>query len=96
MYVRQLSINMPHMVLTYHKNKDNIYILDNYNAKLLKSHERKDLRPVFSFNNESVWISHKNKIDKKVNNHKGIRKFKDLINRIKKQEISLFTFQIDN
>ena len=89
-YARQLEVDKPHMVLAYHESENNIYILDNYDKRLLKINQRKDLIPIYSFNSKSIWITNINKKDKKVVNHSGLSKFEDLIVRIKNQKNSVY------
>jgi len=55
-YVRALKKNEAHMVLAYYPTPDSEpYILDNLNGKLVPASERKDLEPVYSFNDDDLW-----------------------------------------
>lgn len=55
-YVRALKRNEAHMVLAYYPTPDaEPYILDNLNGNLVLASERKDLEPVYSFNDEDLW-----------------------------------------
>ena len=57
-YVKALRINQAHMVLTYYpeKGKEPL-ILDNLEGKILPASERKDLKPVYNFNGDGLWIA---------------------------------------
>jgi len=55
-YVRALKKNEAHMVLAYYPTPDaEPYILDNLNGNLVPASERKDLEPVYSFNDDDLW-----------------------------------------
>ena len=57
-YVKALKQNVAHMVLSYFETPGSIpLILDNYNPRILKGSERKDLLPVYSFNAESLFLT---------------------------------------
>ena len=57
-YVKALRINQAHMVLTYYpgEGKEPL-ILDNLEGKILPASERKDLKPVYNFNGDGLWIA---------------------------------------
>jgi predicted transglutaminase-like cysteine proteinase len=58
MYVKALRYNMAHMVLAYYETPKSIpLILDNLNKDILPANKRRDLRPVYSFNGEGLWIA---------------------------------------
>lgn len=47
-----------HMVLGYYSKPSAIpYILDNINPNILPASKRGDLKPVFSFNSEGLWVA---------------------------------------
>lgn len=57
-YVRSLKLNEAHMVLAYYPTPDaDPLILDNLNGKLVPASERNDLVPVYSFNDEDMWLA---------------------------------------
>ena len=58
-YVRSPRINQPHMVLTYYATADaEPLILDNLETEILPAAQRPDLLPVYSFNDEDLWMAH--------------------------------------
>jgi len=87
-YVKALKINQAHMVLTYVKTKKaEPLVLDNINKKILKGSKRKDLKPVYSFNGEGMWLAGSKKTGKKVGSSSRIRLWTDLNKRMKKETI---------
>ena len=56
-YVRALSVNESHMVLAYYPTPDaEPLILDNLNGTILPASQRPDLEPVYSFNDDDLWV----------------------------------------
>ncbi len=46
-----------HMVLSYYPDKNSVpLILDSLTAEILPASKRPDLKPVFSFNSEALWV----------------------------------------
>ena len=58
MFVTALSVKQAHMVLAYYPEPNAIpLILDNINPRILPASKRRDLRPVYSFNGEGLWLA---------------------------------------
>tara|TARA_R110002153_G_scaffold119661_5_gene264748 strand:- start:4379 stop:5026 length:648 start_codon:yes stop_codon:yes gene_type:complete len=58
MFVTALEYNQAHMVLAYYPEPNAIpFILDNINQRILPANKRQDLRPVYSFNGEGLWMA---------------------------------------
>jgi len=56
-YVKSLTLNQPHMVLAYYARPDaEPLVLDNLEDSVRPASQRRDLVPVYSFNDEEVWI----------------------------------------
>jgi len=56
-YVKSLTLNQPHMVLAYYPRPDaEPLVLDNLEQRVSPASQRNDLIPVYSFNDEEVWI----------------------------------------
>ena len=56
-YVKSLRLNQAHMVLAYYARPDaEPLVLDNLEDTVRPASQRKDLVPVYSFNDEEVWI----------------------------------------
>ena len=87
-YVRALRFNAPHMVLTYFKTpKSEPLILDNLNYKIFPASKRKDLKPIYLFNAETLYKARKNAKHKKLKNPKIHKKWDELIINIKRKKI---------
>lgn len=56
-YVRALRLNEAHMVLAYYPTPDaDPLILDNLNPVIRPATQRPDLEPVYSFNDDDLWL----------------------------------------
>ncbi len=56
-YVKALKLNQAHMVLAYYPRPDaDPLVLDNLEETVRPASQRTDLVPVYSFNDEEVWI----------------------------------------
>ena len=56
-YVKSLRLNQAHMVLAYYARPDaEPLVLDNLEDRVRPASQRADLVPVYSFNDEEVWI----------------------------------------
>ena len=56
-YVKALKLNQAHMVLAYYPRPDaEPLVLDNLEDTVRPASQRTDLVPVYSFNDEEVWI----------------------------------------
>ncbi|MCK5648177.1 MAG: transglutaminase-like cysteine peptidase [Gammaproteobacteria bacterium] len=85
-YVKALKLNQAHMVLTYSKTRRAVpLVLDNINKKILPASKRKDLKPVYSFNGEGMWIQKQKNLGKRVGNSSRIRLWTELTNRMNKE-----------
>lgn len=57
-YVKSLSTNKPHMVVSYFKTpRSTPLALDNLNPSILPASQRIDLVPVYSFNGSGLWLT---------------------------------------
>ncbi|WP_057832367.1 transglutaminase-like cysteine peptidase [Colwellia sp. TT2012] len=91
MYVRQLTVNQPHMVLIYFENpKDVPFVLDNFNPKVLLASKRRDLKPIYSFNAEGLWMAKARGLGRKVTNSRGVSAWNNLVQRIEGGEMQTF------
>lgn len=91
MYVRQLEINEPHMVLIYFEEPDAIpLVLDNYNTRIKPASQRKDLRPIYSFNGNGLWLAKAKGMGAKVKNSKGVSAWSNLIKKIEEGKLNTY------
>jgi predicted transglutaminase-like cysteine proteinase len=87
-YARSTRFRAPHMVLTYFKTpKSEPLILDNINFKVFPASKRKDLKPIYLFNAETLYKARKKSKNKKVKNPKIHKKWDQLIENIKRKKI---------
>lgn len=82
-YVRALRWNEAHMVLAYYPTPDaDPYILDNLSKRVLRASERDDLVPVYSFNDDDVWLPGATAAGGKSSQ---IRLWRDLLDKMEKE-----------
>lgn len=87
-YVKALSINKAHMVLTYHCHPGDLpLVLDNLNPDILPAIERNDLIPVYSFNVEGLWIAKKRGYQQKVGEQERYGLWTEFLRRMKLQKL---------
>ncbi|MGB0937076.1 MAG: transglutaminase-like cysteine peptidase [Colwellia sp.] len=91
MYVRQLEINEPHMVLIYFEEPNAIpLVLDNYNPRIKPASQRRDLKPIYSFNGHGLWLAKAKGTGAKVKNSKGVSAWSHLIKKIEDGELNTY------
>lgn len=57
-YVKVATLQQAHMVLAYYADPAaEPLILDNLNGRIQAAGERRDLRPIYSFNADSLWLA---------------------------------------
>ncbi|MEO1926501.1 MAG: transglutaminase-like cysteine peptidase [Gammaproteobacteria bacterium] len=89
-YVKALSINKAHMVLTYQcERRETPWVLDNLNKFILPADERKDLLPVYSFNAQGLWIAKQQGTGKKVGNKERSSLWVEFLKRFEKEKVSI-------
>ena len=82
-YVKALSINKAHMVVSYYENKKAIpLILDNLKPQIVPANERNDLIPAYSFNGSGLWLSNKNETDRYIDDSSRISLWQQVQQRI--------------
>jgi predicted transglutaminase-like cysteine proteinase len=87
-YVRSTKFKAAHMVLTYFKTpRSEPLILDNNNQKIFPASKRKDLRPIYNFNGESLTKATRKGNGAKVNSQKANTKWNELKRNMKRKKI---------
>jgi len=82
-YVKALSINKAHMVVSYYQQRNaEPLLLDNLNRKILPASQRPDLVPAYSFNGTGLWLSKKAKTDQYVDDSSRISLWQQVIQRM--------------
>lgn len=83
-YVRALRWNEPHMVLAYYPEPDSEpYILDNLTDRIDVASDRRDLEPIYSFNDEDLWTAGS---AAKAGKSSQIRLWRGLIEKMDKEQ----------
>jgi predicted transglutaminase-like cysteine proteinase len=84
-YVRAIKLNEAHMVLAYYPTVDaEPWILDNLVPEIKPASARTDLVPVYSFNDDDIWLANG------LNNKGGasnVRLWKDLREKMVKEKL---------
>ncbi|MFZ6654625.1 transglutaminase-like cysteine peptidase [Undibacterium sp. TJN19] len=83
-YVRAIRIGETHMVLAYYPTPTaEPWILDNLVDEIQPGSARNDLIPVYSFNDEDLWLASGNT---KKGGASNVRLWKDLIEKMEKEK----------
>lgn len=81
-YVKSLTLNQAHMVLTYYESPQAIpFVLDNLLASIKPASERTDLLPVYSFNGSSLWLAKNKASGNPAGNSENLSLWQDLKQR---------------
>lgn len=89
-YVKALSFNQAHMVLTYYSNPKSVpLVLDNINKKILPASKRPDLAHVYSFNGDNLWLSKMGRRTTLVGTSDRLKPWVRLQSRIESNEVNL-------
>jgi predicted transglutaminase-like cysteine proteinase len=79
--VQDFSTARAHMVLSYYATpQSEPLILDSLNPEILPASSRKDLTPIFSFNDKGLWVGASNKPKSDASAH--LSKWRDVLTRI--------------
>lgn len=85
-YVKALRLNQAHMVLAYYPTPTAVpMILDNINKRIKPATERDDLRPVYSFNADDLWLSRTRNEQVKVGKPQQLNLWNDLTYRMQRE-----------
>jgi predicted transglutaminase-like cysteine proteinase len=81
-YVKSLRLNQAHMVLAYYARPDaEPLVLDNLEDRVRPASQRPDLIPVYSFNDEEVWVE----LQGRAGSPRQIRNWSALIERLERE-----------
>ena len=85
-YVKAIKLNQAHMVLAYYPTPSaEPLILDNLEATVRLASQRTDLVPVYSFNDEEVWIESRGR----AGSPRQIRNWTSLLDRLDREARTL-------
>ena len=83
-YVRALRLNEAHMVLAYYRTPEaEPLILDNLTKDVLPASQRTDLEPVYSFNDDDLWLP--NGLARKGGSSQ-VRSWKEMLEKLAKEQ----------
>lgn len=83
-YVKAELLNQAHMVLAYYSTPTAVpLILDNLNKRILPASERSDLRPIYSFNADNLWLARTRNEQLKAGKPDQLNLWKDLNRRMR-------------
>jgi predicted transglutaminase-like cysteine proteinase len=78
---QDISVAKAHMVLSYYATpQSEPLILDSLNPEILPASSRKDLTPIFSFNDKGLWVGSSSKPKGDASTH--LSKWRDVLTRI--------------
>lgn len=82
-YVKALNLNQAHMVLTYYSHPTATpLVLDNLIDSIEPASRRTDLRPVYAFNADGLWLPGRG-AGKQVGDSKRLSRWQDLIKKMR-------------
>jgi predicted transglutaminase-like cysteine proteinase len=85
-YVKALTLNQAHMVLTYFPQPGaEPLVLDNIDKRIRRASKRKDLLPVYSFNGESLWLAQERGRGELVGSSDRLGRWRGLNERMRSQ-----------
>jgi predicted transglutaminase-like cysteine proteinase len=85
-YVKALSLNQAHMVLTYYPTPGSIpLVLDNLIPEIKSASNRRDLVPVYSFNGDGLWLAKELGLGRNVGKSDRVGLWRSLTGRIEKE-----------
>ena len=78
-YVKALDYNQAHMVLAYYARPNAVpLILDNLTDRIQPATERRDLKPVYSFNGQGMWLTESKGLGARLGNSNQLDRWTDL------------------
>ena len=81
-YVKSLKLNQAHMVLAWYANPSaDPLVLDNLEDSVRPASQRTDLVPVYSFNDEEVWVE----VRGRIGSPRQIRNWSSLLERLERE-----------
>lgn len=85
-YVKAVSLNQAHMVLAYYAEPNAApLILDNLTNEVKPASERPDLIPVYSFNDEDLLITRRNRLGNSAGSASEIRLWRGLLDKLEQE-----------
>ncbi len=80
------TLKQAHMVLSYYPSPEaEPLILDNLKTEILKASKRPDLKPIYSFNGEGLWLQKQLNQGTSIGTPSSLGKWDDLMKRMQLQ-----------
>jgi predicted transglutaminase-like cysteine proteinase len=88
-YVVSNQLKRPHMILAYYETSNSQpLILDSMTLKILYASERPDLRPVYMFSENAIWVTQDKTPPKEIIAGVQIQGWKQLITRMQQEGLT--------
>ena len=88
-YVKALRLNQAHMVLTYYDSPKAVpLVLDNIDKEIKPANKRLDLKPVYSFNGNGLWLAKMRGEGQKMGTANDLNMWQDFISRLNRERDS--------
>lgn len=82
-YVKALSLDQAHMVLTFYPSPESVpLVLDNLVGDIRPASARTDLLPVYSFNGSGLWLAKQRGRGRLVGDSDRLKRWKELLGRM--------------
>jgi len=89
-YVTALHLNQAHMVLTYYPMPKTVpLVLDNIDQRILPANQRDDLKPLYSFNADGLWLAKMRGEGRRVGSADDLDMWKDFVVRLEDERGTL-------
>ena len=80
------TLNIAHMVLAYYSTPNaEPLILDNINKRIKPASQRQDLRPIYSFNADNLWLNRTRNEQLKAGKPSQLNLWQDLTTRMQRE-----------
>lgn len=88
-YVKALSYNVHHMVLTYYSTPTSEpLVLDNIVTDINPASKRQDLLPIYSFNGTGLWLAKQRGKGKLAGSSSRLQRWQDLLQRMSEDNLA--------
>lgn len=88
-YVKALSYNQAHMVLTYYSSPSAVpLVLDNLIGEIRPASQRKDLLPVYAFNAEGLYLPG-TAAGKRASDSKKLSRWQDILKKMREEGFAI-------
>ncbi len=85
-YVKSLTLNRAHMVLTYyHSPSADPLVLDNLTNRIVPASQRNDLVPIYSFNGTGIWLTRHRGYTPQMGDANRLRLWQELLQRVEEE-----------